>query len=167
MKALLGFILVGALLTGCYPREEVAFATDLRILRGVWEGNFQDASEADQATELRLELAATYLSRTKYSFSGTIQLGDDTPQLIQGTAFGGQWEVYTQSTLIPPALPSGFFAHIPALGLRLCGYGGSSVQEYYGVAATADSDLDCPARPYGYNLEPFDYHFSIERSKAE
>jgi hypothetical protein len=146
-------------LIGCYPREEVDFSTDPRILRGIWEGRLHAYPEAGQTQTIWLKLEASYLTPTTYRFSGVIRIGGGASQVIEGEAFGGQWEVYMQSTIISPPRPSGFIAMVPTLGLKFCGYGDSDIRSYYGGVLTQERGGECPVRPT-YLAEP-NYRFAI------
>lgn len=129
----LASLIMLVVVSGCYPRAEVDFATDVRILRGPWQGTLDTESDSG-GVELRFDLEAAYGTRTHYPFWGQVWFGDEGPFAIEGFAYGRQTEVYVQSTVIPAPRIAGFIAEIPERSLRICGNGAADIRRYYGWA---------------------------------
>lgn len=133
------------MLSACHPRVEVDFTSDPRILRGSWEGMLWDDPEhSGEGVLLHFELQAEYRDRNSYDFSGQMWLADEGPFEMEGAGHGGQTEIYTQSTWVPPPSIAGFTAVIPTLNLRICANGGRAITDYYGWMFNADTP---PASP--------------------
>ena len=97
MKRLLASIL---LLTSCIRRGELKFDSDPTIFRGTWVGQAQ-AYGGTQTSPLRLELTATYVSRSTYTVLGTLTFADDAALEVAGRVYGAGWEIYVQEDQQP------------------------------------------------------------------
>jgi hypothetical protein len=83
-------------LTSCIGRGELNFNSDPTIFRGTWIGQTQ-AYVGTQTSTLRMDLTATYVSRSMYTVLGTLTFADDTAVEVSGRVFGAGWEIYVQA----------------------------------------------------------------------
>ncbi|GHF62669.1 hypothetical protein HNQ07_004416 [Deinococcus metalli] len=120
MKAVLAAVTALAVLTACQwtpappdTRETVNFASDPRILRGVWTG--QVPVDAAAPSMLTLNLTATYQSDSSYTVTGTATLDGRTSDVEGGVNGFGQYRYLRPQT---SPVPSG-------LSLRFTGIGGT------------------------------------------
>ncbi|MEY4530798.1 MAG: hypothetical protein RLZZ156_1519 [Deinococcota bacterium] len=94
---LLSFII---LLSGCvgYAPTPIDFATDQRILRGIWK------SQADSKENIQLNLSASYIDTSNYSISGTIELNSNAGLSIVGIVEGFDTHNYIRPQTSMPLL---------------------------------------------------------------
>jgi hypothetical protein len=110
MKTTLKGWLIGGLLAGllesCFmlEPEQLNFDTDPRILRGTWQGTYQEDNTYNGAAEeaIKLVLNARYLNEHEYAVSGTLYIRTETLTL-EGTMNGGDTQLYAQ---MPPPRPA-------------------------------------------------------------
>ncbi|WP_295815257.1 hypothetical protein [uncultured Deinococcus sp.] len=115
MKPVLSAVTLLALLSACRgnpvppdTREAVAFATDPRILRGVWTA--QLALGAGDPTSLTLDLTATYHSESSYTVAGRSTLAGQT-SAVEGFVNGSYQHRYLQAQL--SQVPAGLWLRFP------------------------------------------------------
>ena len=93
-----------AALIGCnQPNiiEGVNFATDPRILRGVWSGIMEPNSSSRVGETVRMDLQASYVDTLHYTVAGTVKLGNDSPLRLNGAVYGESVERYVQPQVGP------------------------------------------------------------------
>ncbi len=101
---LIALLPISLLLNACpgytppYTPDEVNFATDPLILRGIWLGIPEDASQ--QA--LSLDLQATFVDQERYSVIGTLKFGDGELLSLSGVVEGNETTRYLQTQARPP-----------------------------------------------------------------
>jgi hypothetical protein len=93
-------------LAACTEPERINFATDPRILRGIWVGTYQEGmtfvyQEGSGGLPVRLELSASYSDERHYQVTGTLTLGTEPPLNLVGMMDGSAYQIYTQAP--PPA----------------------------------------------------------------
>ncbi|MDZ7706946.1 MAG: hypothetical protein U5J97_03430 [Trueperaceae bacterium] len=82
------------------------FASDPRVLRGTWTGTVEGYEGAGESSPLRLELGATYVGTSSYTFSGAFHLAGEPPRTIEGTVYGNSGHTYVAPQTPAYILPS-------------------------------------------------------------
>lgn len=115
MKPVLPAVILLALLSACRgdpvppdTREAVAFATDPRILRGVWTGRVP--LDVSAPSSLTLDLTATYSSESSYTVAGRSTLAGQT-SAVEGSVNGLYQHRYLQAQL--SQVPAGLWLRFP------------------------------------------------------
>jgi hypothetical protein len=98
---LLTLLLLSLVIPACAIEPDwLMFDSDPRILRGVWQGIYQEDAffldDDDEGQPIKLVLTASYLSEHQYSVKGTLQIAAETPLNIEATMTGGDYQLYSQ-----------------------------------------------------------------------